>query len=91
MTSFHCSANFYRKFIRNFSCICAPVIKTIKKEKQPFHWKTKFEKGFRILKKNIIEQPLLKFPYFSHPFPVKCDASGTTIGVVVSQYGKRVA
>ena len=36
--SFHHLANFYRKFIRNFSVICAPIIDTIKKNRQPFYW-----------------------------------------------------
>jgi hypothetical protein len=36
--SFHGLASFYRKFIRNFSEICAPMLDTIKKASQPFCW-----------------------------------------------------
>ena len=36
--SFHGLASFYRKFIRNFSSICEPIVETIKREHQPFKW-----------------------------------------------------
>ena len=36
--SFHGLVNFYQKFIRNFSEICAPMLDTIKKASQPFRW-----------------------------------------------------
>ena len=37
------------KFIRNFSGICAPIIDTIKKDRQPFYWTTKTEKKLSII------------------------------------------
>jgi hypothetical protein len=44
--SFHGLASFYRKFIRNFRSICAPILETIKKENKSFNWTTEDEKGF---------------------------------------------
>eukprot|EP00253_Pinus_taeda_P022301 PITA_22301 len=44
--SFHGLASFYRKFIRNFSEICAPMLDTIKKVNQPFHWTEAAENSF---------------------------------------------
>ena len=44
--SFHGLASFYRKSIRNFSKINAPIIDTIKKDKQPFRWTAEAERNF---------------------------------------------
>ena len=44
--SFHGITSFYRKFIKNFSKINAPIIETIKKDKQPFKWTIKQRKSF---------------------------------------------
>jgi hypothetical protein len=71
---FHGLASFYRKFIKNFSRICAPILGTIKKKHGYFHWKKEDEKIFRLLKEKIIEQPILILPDFRKIFQVKCDA-----------------
>ena len=82
---FHGLASFYRNFINNFSGICSSIIETIKKDKQLFQWTTKAEKRFHLLKKKITEKPILRLPYFKHPFQLKCDSSGVVIGAILSQ------
>lgn len=89
--SFHRLASFYRKFIRNFSEICAPMLETIKKASQPFCWTKMVEDSFQLLKRKITERPILRLPDFNKLFQVRCDASGTTIGAVLSQEDKPVA
>ena len=88
---FHGLASFYRKFIKNFSGICSSIIETLKKDNQPFYRTEAAEKSFNLLKKKVTENPVLKLPDFDNPFQVRCDASGTAIGAVLSQEDKLVA
>jgi hypothetical protein len=89
--SFHGLASFYRKSIRNFSGISAPMMDTVKKRHKYFHWLEDVEKSFNLLKKKITEKPILVLPDFSKTFQVKCDASGFAIGAVLSQDDRPVA
>lgn len=83
--SFHGLEIFYRKFIKNSSNICAPIMETIKREHQPFEWREVVERGFILLKEKITKKHILALLYFHNFFEVKFDASGMTIGVVLSQ------
>ena len=44
-----------------------------------------------MLKKKVIEEPILVLPDFNKPFQVKCDASGEAIGAVLGQEDRPVA
>ena len=44
--SFHGLASFYRKFIKNFSGMCFPIIETIRKDTHPFKWTREEESKF---------------------------------------------
>jgi hypothetical protein len=89
--SFHGFVIFYRKFIKNFTVICAPMLDTVKKKHKSFSWTEEDEKGFKVLKENIKKQPILVFPYFGKKFQVRCDASGLAIGEVLSQDNRLVS
>ena len=54
--SFHGLASFYRKFIKNFSGICASIVETIMADRKPFQWTTKAERSLQLLKKKIVVQ-----------------------------------
>jgi hypothetical protein len=83
--SIHGLTSFYRKFIRNLSGICAPMMETMKKKHKSFNQTEEDEKRFRVLKNKIIEKPVLVLPDFGKTFQVRCDASGIAIGAVLSQ------
>jgi hypothetical protein len=53
--SFHGLTSFYRKFIRDFSGICAPMMDTMRKKHKYFKWIDEVEKRFDILKAKITE------------------------------------
>ena len=50
---FHGLSSFYRKFIRNFSGICAPMMDTIKTKNTSFNWTKEAQKKIRVLKEKI--------------------------------------
>lgn len=63
-------ANYYRKFVENFSHI----------------WTEEYQRSFEILKKALINPPILQYPNFSpeNTLILKTDASAYTVGAVLS-------
>ena len=89
--SFHCLVSFYRKFIKNFSGICAPLTDKIRGDRKEFKWTTTAARSFELLKKKVTKQPVLALSDFNKVFQVDFDASSSAIGVVLSQEGKPIA
>lgn len=77
-------ATFYRRFIRNFSGICAVLFALLKKDVQ-FVWTDEHQKALDTLKHAMSTAPVLATPKPGLPFVVTTDASDFAIGAVLSQ------
>ncbi|GBG60192.1 hypothetical protein CBR_g3436 [Chara braunii] len=84
LRSFLGLTNYYRKFVRNFSTIAAPLRRLLKKE-TICKWDQDCTSTFKKLKKALIKYPVLKVVDPSLPFVVTTDASQYGIGVVLQQ------
>jgi len=84
-------ANFYRRFIKDFSKVCKPITGTLKGNPQDFHWGREQEEVFEELKMMFTMAPILSHVYPGRKRVVETDASDLALGCVVSQYqGRRL-
>jgi hypothetical protein len=79
-------ANFYRRFIQNFSHLTHPMTQLTKKD-EPWKWSAQCEKAFRDMKKRFCEAPILAHFQSERSTVVETDASDFAAGAVISQYG----
>lgn len=77
-------ANFYRRFIRNYSRVAAPLT-CLTSVKSPFVWSPDAEAAFTRLKSLFSSAPVLCHPDPAVQFVVEVDASDTGVGAVLSQ------
>ena len=77
-------ANFYRRFIPEFSKIAAPLSNLTKKD-APFKWTETTDQAFRELKKRFISSPILQMFDHLRRTVVETDASGYSIGAILLQ------
>jgi hypothetical protein len=83
-------AGFYRRFVRDFSTIAAPLHE-LTKNGVSFRWGPSQQQAFDALKSKLTQAPLLQLPDFDKTFELECDTSGIGIGGVFIQGGKPIA
>ena len=77
-------ANFYRKFIPNFSNIVAPL-NLLTRKNEPWNWTSLQQNAFDELKRIFSSAPVLLIPNVSRPFSIMTDASLLAAGAVLLQ------
>ncbi|GKC62614.1 reverse transcriptase domain-containing protein [Tanacetum coccineum] len=75
---------FYRRFIQDFSKIARPMTHLFEKD-TPFIFLKECIESFDILKKKLIEAPILVASDWDLPFEIMCDASDYAVGAVLGQ------
>lgn len=88
LRSFLGLANYYRRFVRNFTGIAMPLTALLKKEfaaVKTLPWGPAEAEAFASLKQALVSAPVISAPDFSQPFLLKTDASDFAIGAVLAQ------
>ncbi|KAK5911796.1 hypothetical protein CesoFtcFv8_001732 [Champsocephalus esox] len=77
-------ANFYRRFIRDYSRVAGPLTR-LTSPTTGFSWTPECDAAFSELKRLFTTAPVLIHPDSSRQFVVEVDASNTKVGAVLSQ------
>jgi hypothetical protein len=77
---------YYRKFVKNYGKIAAPITTLLKNNS--FTWTPITSQHFQTLKMAMCTTPFLALPDFTKTFVPECDPSGKGIGAVLMQEGR---
>ena len=84
-------ANFYGRFIKNFSAICTPITNLLKADPKKFSWGKEQQEAVEDLKRRFISAPILWHFYPDVNTVVETDPSDYALGCILSQFhGKRL-
>src|SRR6202795_3427796 len=76
-------ANFYRRFVKDFSKRAAPLHSLLKKNIE-WKWRKEHQQAFENLKEAFTSEPILVYPDPKRPLRVEADSSGYATGSVLS-------
>ena len=77
-------ASYYRRFVKDFSKIVAPMVKLTKKGEN-FVWSSECEQSFLEIKSLLMKSPIMAYPNDEGEYILDTDASDVGIGAVLSQ------
>ena len=77
-------AGYYRRFIKGFSTIAAPLTDLTKKN-ACLEWSEACEHAFETLKALLCSAPVLSYPNLAQAFILQTDASDFGLGAILSQ------
>jgi RNase H-like domain found in reverse transcriptase len=86
-------ANYYRRFIKGFGSIAAPLAALFKqngedkRKNRPVIWSTACQVAFNRLKQALMNAPVLHQPDPAKPYTIETDASDFAIGYALMQEG----
>ena len=84
LRSFLGLCTYYRKFVRNFASIAAPL-HWLTRDDVEYVWDEKCATAFKLLKSALTRSPILAYPDAGGEFILDTDASSCGIGAVLSQ------
>src|SRR6267154_693809 len=78
--------NYFRRFVRNYARLALPLNNLLRKDVK-FKWDEKCQNSFEALKTALMTAPILVLPNMEKEFILSVDASGESIGYILSQIG----
>ncbi|XP_055613075.1 uncharacterized protein LOC129759617 [Uranotaenia lowii] len=78
-------ANYYRRFIPDFSGATAALTDLLQTKSKLVRWNEEAEAAFVRIKELLISSPILASPDFSRPFTIQTDASDVAVAGVLTQ------
>lgn len=76
---------YYRQMVQDYSRIAAPLTNLTKTDVD-WYWTKTEQEAFETLRDYLTSNSIMAYPDFDRPFWVKPDASGTSVGYVLSQF-----
>jgi len=83
-------ANFYRRFIKDYSRVARPLTELTKGGKKEWEWNQQSEEAFQELKQWFTTAPILAHFDATKPVVIETDTSDFAIGAVLSQRDEEV-